>query len=505
MKKFLKLFLVSTVIFSTLFVGNLAYGGISGLTSKLFINQKLVSLGSPRSIKGGVVRVIDSATGDIPRTTSGWIEDEKYGWRFNATTNAVSGEFDSSVKRTGNFTLKLSTTDTSGTTVARLIPVNAASTLPLTSKYAFPIKASTNYIFKCYAKTNNAASNAVFTILQTFASDGVTSTSNTSSKYSGTNDWFLITLTFTTNASAVWGEVVLNNNVAGNISDAWFDVNSMTLEEVSTITAPSASLLYPKVTAVTSNDNIDQSQVISSGALTFGDNGTRQSLAHNFVPTKKNDTGVIIRRRASTGTFTGNVTISLQATTLSLPNGSVLATVTIPNSTWEAITVATDYTVPFNYTLTPGTTYSTVLESSTHDNSNHPNVEGNAANSGLLKYNGSTWSADGTSALYFKTLYSKNTTNFTVRTDTQTMSVTAPTTNGWPDGTVIDTATLGIAPLNLTAGVNNIYYSSNGPATADGTVDPSLQAIITPNIFSGFPSVFYINTGVGSAKLKINQ
>jgi len=41
---------------------------------------------------------------------------------------------------------------------------------------------------------------------------------------------------------------------------------------------------------------------------------------------------------------------------------------------------------------------------------------------------------------------------------------------------VINTAGLGLTPLTLAPGVNNIYYSSNGADTADGTVDSSLQA-----------------------------
>ena len=66
------------------------------------------------------------------------------------------------------------------------------------------------------------------------------------------------------------------------------------------------------------------------------------------------------------------------------------------------------------------------------------------------------------------------------------MSITAPTTDGWADGTKIDTYTLvpPVAPLALAKGVNNIYYASNGPATADGTVDPSLQCIISPALYN---------------------
>ena len=61
------------------------------------------------TVKGGVERVIDSATGDIARTTNGWIEDEKYGFNFLASVGTSSAEFDTAITRTGSKTLKLST------------------------------------------------------------------------------------------------------------------------------------------------------------------------------------------------------------------------------------------------------------------------------------------------------------------------------------------------------------------------------------------------------------
>ena len=128
------------------------------------------------------------------------------------------------------------------------------------------------------------------------------------------------------------------------------------------------------------------------------------------------------------------------------------------------------------------TKYWVVIKTTTLDDANYIRLNAKAANAyagGVVKYsnNGTTWTADA-KGFYFKTLYSKNTTNFTVSTDTETISVTAPTPDGWEDGTVIDTANLGVTPLTLAPGVNNVYYSSNGAATADGEVDPSLQATV---------------------------
>ena len=70
-------------------------------------------------------------------------------------------------------------------------------------------------------------------------------------------------------------------------------------------------------------------------------------------------------------------------------------------------------------------------------------------------------------------------------TDTQTVSVTAPTPDGWASGSFISLRDYGNQFLTLTPGVNNIYFSSNGPATADGTLDPSLQGIFDGDYSTG--------------------
>jgi len=446
---------------------------------------------TPLSVKGGVVRVIDSAMGDIARTTSGWIEDEKYGWTMIRDATAVSGEFDSAVTRTGKFTLKLSTTDTTGRCRAILTPTTTVAAS--SQKYLITLKPSIEYYLSVYAKTTNAALNSVYAQMSMYKSDfsGSATLTAATNKITGDNDWTLLEKKFTTNADCAYGQIILWNTVAGNISDAWFDVNDpeFGLEPVSTITAPSASKLYPQVTAVSSEDNIDQSQVVSNTTLGFG-TINQKYRAQQFLPTKKNLTSVVIRKIAGSGTFVGDVTISLQADSSNNPSGTPLATVTVPNATWVGLTADTDYTVALPQTLIidDSTKYWIVLMTSTADDSNTTGlrcVNSDAYTNGLFKSsaNGVTWSTTANFDLYFKTLYSKNTTNFTVRTDTETMSVTAPTTDGWANGTVIDTATLGITPLTLSPGVNNIYYSSNGSATADGTVDPSLQATIENVVF----------------------
>ena len=463
---------------------------------------KLITSLTPLTLKGGVVRVIDSATGDIARTTGGFLEDEKYGVYAIPKNTAMSAEFDTEVTLTGSKTLKLSTTDVTGRAFAVLgnnREPSVTEPVPTVFKYQFPVKPSTSYRLRCYAKTTNAVAVQTYLTTAEYNDAGTRTASDViiTNKIGGTNDWTLLTGTASTNAATTHICITIRlNTAAGNISDAWFDVNSMTLEVVSTITNPSSvsANLYPKVTAVTSKDNIDQSQVTVTGAIAFGRATTNLNAAQSFLPTKKNLTGIVLQRNADTGTYAGNVTITLQADSAGSPSGTALATASYTSAEWEAITAATDFTasLPFTLTVDGSTKYWIVFTSSTQDNSNYTGVKaqtsGSYTNGAHKNWNGSAWSADTGYDLYFKTLYSKNTTNATIRTDTATMSITAPTTDGWAEGTVIDTATLGIAPLVLAPGVNNIYYSSNGPATADGTVDPSLQCIITPYLYERVPA-----------------
>jgi len=265
--------------------------------------------------KGGVVRVINSATGDIARTTNGWIEDEKYGIYFVVKAATVSGEFDSAVTRSGSLTLKLSTSDVTGRAYAEMGDNREEGvTEPVTTltRYSIPVVSSTSYKFGIYCQTYNAV--ATSAVIHEYNSSGTRGTSNYTNTLTGTQSFTLLTNSFTTAATTAYVIIEFRLNATpGNISDAWFDVNSMTLEQVSSITNSSSTnaRYYPSVTAVTSTDNIDQAPVTVSGVVDFGNNGTRQKTGYLFTPTKKNVTGLVIKKDADTGTFTGTVTISL--------------------------------------------------------------------------------------------------------------------------------------------------------------------------------------------------
>lgn len=155
--------------------------------------------------------------------------------------------------------------------------------------------------------------------------------------------------------------------------------------------------------------NIDQSQVVSDNTNRLGDTGTAKN-GQSFIPSKKNFTGFVIRKGTATGTYTGDVTISIQTDNSGAPSGTDIGTpVLVLNAAWNALTADTDYTVSYPVTLTVGTTYWIVVSSSTTDASNYSRLSvqgtGTYANGKLRKYDGASWSDASTNDLYFKTLY----------------------------------------------------------------------------------------------------
>jgi len=464
---------------------------------------------SPLTVKGGVVRVIDSATGDIARTTNGWIEDEKYGTSVKMfVTTSPSAEFDTAVLIDGSKSVKLSGVAIKERVNADIWPntypdIGPGSPSQIT-KYLSPVVGATVYRFKVKLKSTisnvfGTPTGVKISILE--HSDTVLTKSNhTVVGIVSVADITEYTVDFTTHANSKYVNICIGlYGDATNYFDGilWFGRNSMTLTPVSSITnsGSTPALYYPKLTAASSTNNIDQ-----SNTSTTTSSGTVRKIAQSFVPTKKNLTGIVFRK--GTTTITGDVTVSIQNDTAGSPSGSAIVSSAILNATFNAINGS--YTVNLSSTLTVGSTYWIVisLDSGTNQQTNITREADGTG--GTAKYDASgswtVWNLD----IYHQTLYSKNTTNLTVSTATQTVSVTAPTTDGWADGTVIDTAggLYDVTPLTLYPGQNDIYVSSNGPATADGTVDPSLQMTIGTGLSTTLVNTFTIPTGSKVYKLK---
>lgn len=243
--------------------------------------------------KGGVLRSIDGAAGDTAVTADGWIEDPKYGWYFDEVATSASAEFDSAEKRTGKFTLKVEAVDATGTAI---VYNTQGVTLPILAMEAIPLKVSTAYRLNIYVKTNaGVGANGVYADVIQYDSAAVVGTTVTTNKVSASSvGWVLITISFTSDNDAVYARIALHNDVAGAVNAAWFDVNSMTLEEVvtdTTFAGKVAEKIRPVLQAVTSTDSIDQS-LDTGGAyantytLTAAVNEGATHI-QTFTPTKK--------------------------------------------------------------------------------------------------------------------------------------------------------------------------------------------------------------------------
>lgn len=159
---------------------------------------------------------------------------------------------------------------------------------------------------------------------------------------------------------------------------------------------------------------IDQSQLTANSTQIFGTastTGLQNRLAQSFIPTKTKVRGVTLDKDADTGTFTGTVTIALQADTAGSPSGVNLASVTITNALWLGMPAGV-FTAMFSAeydSLTVGSLYWIVATTSTADTVNHPNLGANSVGgyaNGTAKYFNATdsWVLIPTVDLYFSTL-----------------------------------------------------------------------------------------------------
>jgi hypothetical protein len=248
--------------------------------------------------KGGLLKCIDKATGDIAQTTNlGFIEDEKYNFMLREVATSMSTEFDSAVRRTGKFTLKVETLDITGTGYAGYGGNTVAESL---TNY-IAVKPSTAYRVNCYAKTNNVAADAVYIRVVDIDTEGTAGTIVYTNKLTGTNDWTLLTVSFTSAADAALAKFECYNYIAGNVSQAWFDINSITIEEIvtdNTFTGKVAEKIRPVLQAVTSTGSGNEDQALDRAgayANTYAlTDAVNEGATHiqTFTPTKKYTTQI---------------------------------------------------------------------------------------------------------------------------------------------------------------------------------------------------------------------
>lgn len=156
----------------------------------------------------------------------------------------------------------------------------------------------------------------------------------------------------------------------------------------------------------------DQSQITQNASTIVGaanSAASRNKVAQSFIPTRIKIGGVNLYKIADSGTFTGTVTVAIQADSAGSPSGSNLASVTILNAEWLLLSAGA-FQIAFanDLSLTIGSTYWIVISTSTADNTNHPNLGTSSMSlyaNGILKYNNTAdgWVVTSTD-LYFQTL-----------------------------------------------------------------------------------------------------
>lgn len=284
------------------------------------------------------------------------------------------------------------------------------------------------------------------------------------------------------------------NNVIAGIGDAnnklvilnIYNPNGLTAGEIAAAAGsqgvPSNTNRYVTQDNVTSA-GVDQSQTTQDSTIEVGEanaTGKKNKVAQSFVAGKTKTRGAVIYKSANSGTFTGTVTLSIQADSAGVPSGSDLVSKTLTNAEWEAYAageVEFDYASEYS-SLVAGTTYWLVISTSTSDNTNHINIGTSLTGgyaSGIVKYDNTAdgWVTVSTIDLYFKILEGN---------DSQVVQTQS---NGKISNDLIDISTtlgnfVGVGPASNTSWFNfqlpfNFVNSTDAPAnvwTFGGTTTP---------------------------------
>lgn len=164
----------------------------------------------------------------IDGTSTGSTTNNVYSWALGGPADSVSAQYDTTNVRPGSFgsaSLKISNTNATGR--ARAIRLNSTNystvTIQQAQQYLYPVLPNTSYTYTGWVKTNNVPTNGAYLWAVEIHGDGTSGVANTSTKLTGTNDWQLLTLVFTTASNAAFVGLGFNNDVAGNVCDAWID------------------------------------------------------------------------------------------------------------------------------------------------------------------------------------------------------------------------------------------------------------------------------------------
>lgn len=214
--------------------GNNNNGTITGATYSADTPSKARQVVNANMVKNGdfeyappFVAATTAAAKYIDGTTSGpsvnLNETAKMfgGWALITTNGSGSAQYDSTVSRSGTYSMKVSNTGTGGNS---LVGQGTPTSFPnFPNDELIRVNPSTQYILTAWVKTFNVVTNSVYVDVREYSSIGNNAVTTSTNKLTGTNDWTQVTATFTTAATSYYARLFLRNSVSGNISDAWFD------------------------------------------------------------------------------------------------------------------------------------------------------------------------------------------------------------------------------------------------------------------------------------------
>jgi hypothetical protein len=155
----------------------------------------------------------------IDGTASGSSATEgPYKWAciLGSSASSCSWQFDSTVSHSGTTSLKIDITNATG--FANISNYSASPTW----ENAIPCLPSTSYTLSAWVKTTTAPAGGSYIQLRTLTGSFTTISTNSSSFLVGTNDWTLLTVTFTTESTARFIAPLLRTST-GQASTTWFD------------------------------------------------------------------------------------------------------------------------------------------------------------------------------------------------------------------------------------------------------------------------------------------
>ena len=203
-------------------------------------------------------------------------------------------------------------------------------------------------------------------------------------------------------------------NSASSISNV--DISDKRVKVATTAAVKIEDASNPSLTEDdTTTSAVLESQTASTSTIGFGEpdtSGNNNDLSQTFIASKTKMRGVRLFKKPDSGSFTGTVTIALQAEVAGAPSGSDLASVTISNTDYLALADNLEFETLFTTEydgLVVGATYWIVATASTADAVNHPNLGGATGNpyaDGGAYFNNATdgWTAIALTDLYFETL-----------------------------------------------------------------------------------------------------